>query len=142
MTHLPKRLSHILAGEIYQRSDIDLVKEALSMLNVNPSPAFKEFYGKYAGPFWEEHIPFELLDVAEEERNITSYTYIARKEHGFPDRYLVLSEISANAILVLDSVTDKVYCVNFEGEDKRLLQGELPEAWPSFYAFLMEYFDC
>lgn len=142
MARLPKRISHSLAGEIYQRDDIDLVKEALSMLNVNPSPAFKEFYNKYAGPFWEGHIPFELLDVAEEERNIISYTYIARKEYGFPERYLVLSEISANAILVLDSVTDKVYRMHFEGEDKRLLQGELPETWPTFYAFLKEYFDC
>ena len=33
--------------------------------------------------------------------------------------------MTANAALVLDSVTDKVYSVNFEGGDELLLNGEL-----------------
>ncbi len=60
----------------------------------------------------------------------------------FLKKYLVLSEMSANAILVLDSVTDKVYSVNFEGGDELLLSGELEETWPTFYEFLKEYFNC
>nr|WP_240634812.1 hypothetical protein [Bacillus cereus] len=67
---------------------------------------------------------------------------IARKEHGFPNKYLVLTEMTANAALVLDSVTDKVYSVNFEGGDALLLNGELKESWPTFYMFLKEYFKC
>lgn len=35
--------------------------------------------------------------------------------------------MSANAELVLDTVTDKVYTVNFEGGDELLLKGELKE---------------
>ena len=31
---------------------------------------FQEFYTQYAGSFWEEHVPFELLDIADEENNI------------------------------------------------------------------------
>ncbi len=83
-----------------------------------------------------------MLDVVDEENNIESYTIIARNEHGFPKKYLVLSEMSANAILVLDSVTDKVYSVNFEGGDELLLSGELEETLPTFYEFLKEYFNC
>nr|WP_240515154.1 hypothetical protein [Bacillus wiedmannii] len=78
----------------------------------------------------------------DEENNIEYYTIIARKEHGFPNKYLVLTEMTANAALVLDSVTDKVYSVNFEGGDELLLNGELKESWPTFYKFLKEYFKC
>lgn len=55
---------------------------------------------------------------------------------------LVLSEMSANAVLVLDTVTDKVYIVNFEGGDELLFKGELKETWSSFFDFLKAYFNC
>ncbi|PGD46374.1 1,3-beta-glucan synthase regulator, partial [Bacillus toyonensis] len=70
------------------------------------------------------------------------YTIIARKEHGFPNKYLVLTEMTANAALVLDSVTDQVYSVNFEGGDELLLSGKLKESWLTFYLFLKDYFKC
>jgi antitoxin component of RelBE/YafQ-DinJ toxin-antitoxin module len=118
------------------------VKDALMRLGVDVSDTFREFYNQYAGPFWEEHVPFELLDLAEEENNIESYTLISRKEHGFPKQYLVLSEMSSNAVLVLDTVTDKVFIVNFEGGDELLLKGELEETWSTFFEFLKAYFNC
>lgn len=40
--------------------------------------------------------------------------------------------MSANAVLVLETLTDKVYIVNFEGGDEMLLKGELKETWSSF----------
>ncbi|WP_342568240.1 hypothetical protein MKY09_12010 [Psychrobacillus sp. FSL K6-4046] len=58
---------------------------------------------QHAEPFWEEDVPFELLDIADEENNIESYTLLSRKEHGFPKQYLVLSEMSVNSVLVLDT---------------------------------------
>jgi hypothetical protein len=139
---LPDKLDQVLEEDIYKREDKNKVKETLTNLGVAVSDTFSEFYYRYAGPFWEEHIPYELLDVVDEENNIESYTIIARNEHGFPQKYLVLSEMSANAVLVLDSVTDKVYSVNFEGGDELLLSGELKETWPTFYEFLKEYFNC
>ena len=53
---------------------------------------------------------------------------------------MVLSEMSANAVLVLDTVTDNI--VNFEGGDELLLRGELKETWSSFFDFLKAYFNC
>ncbi|MDA2565159.1 SMI1/KNR4 family protein [Bacillus cereus] len=142
MNVLPDNLEQVLEEDIYKREDKNKVKETLTNLGVEVSDTFREFYYRYAGPFWEEHVPYELLDVVDEENNIESYTIIARNQHGFPKKYLVLSEMSANAILVLDSVTDKVYSVNFEGGDELLLSGELEETWPTFYEFLKEYFNC
>ncbi|MGG2134683.1 SMI1/KNR4 family protein [Bacillus sp. S2(2024)] len=142
MSVLPDKLDQVLREDIYKREGKNKVKETLTSLSVEVSDTFSDFYHRYAGPFWEEHVPYELLDIVDEENNIESYTIIARKEHGFPKKYLVLSEMSANAVLVLDSITDKVYLVNFEGGDELLLSGELKETWSTFYAFLKEYFNC
>nr|WP_231503976.1 SMI1/KNR4 family protein [Bacillus sp. UNC437CL72CviS29] len=139
---LPNKLNQVLEEDIYKRKDKKKVKEALISLGVEVSDVFSGFYDRYAGPFWEEHVPYELLDIVDEENNIQSNTMIARNEHGFPKKYLVLSEMSANAVLILDSVTDRVYSVHFEGGDELLLSGELKETWSTFYVFLKEYFNC
>lgn len=142
MNVLPNKLGLFLEEDIYKREDKGKVKEVLTNLGVEVSDTFSEFYHRYAGPFWEGHVPYELLDIVDEENNIESNTIVARNEHGFPKKYLVLSEMSANTVLVLDGITDKVYSVHFEGGDEQLLNGELKETWSSFYAFLKEYFNC
>ncbi|WP_243523172.1 SMI1/KNR4 family protein [Bacillus pseudomycoides] len=142
MNVLPNKLERVLGEDIYKREDKGKVKEVLTNLGVEVSDTFSEFYHRYAGPFWEGHVPYELLDIVDEENAIESNTIIARKELGFPKKYLVLSEMSANTVLVLDSITDKVYSVHFEGGDEQLLNGALKETWSSFYAFLKEYFNC
>lgn len=139
---LPNCLEEVLEEDIYKREDKDKVNEVINRLGVEVSNTFREFYYRFAGPFWEEYVPYELLDIIDEENNIEYYTMIARKEHGFPNKYLVLTEMTANAALVLNSVTDKVYSVNFEGGDELLLSGKLKESWPTFYSFLKEYFKC
>ncbi|WP_367033052.1 SMI1/KNR4 family protein [Priestia megaterium] len=142
MKMLPDKLNQALEGEIYIREGKAAVKDALARLEVKVSHTCGEFYNRYAGPFWEEYVPFELLDLVDEENNIEAYTLICRKEYGFPKQYLILSEISANAVLVLDTLTDNVYIVNFEGGDELLLKGELEATWPTFSAFLKSYFNC
>lgn len=142
MSILPVKLHKVLEDDIYNHEDKGEVDEKLLNLDVEVSDTFREFYYRYAGPFWEEHVPYELLDLVDDDINIESNTLIVREEHKFPSKYLVLSEMSANAIIVLDSVTDKVYSVNFEGEDELLIKGELKENWTTFYDFLKEYFNC
>jgi len=139
---LRERLDKVLGEGIYKRQNPNLVQNALIRLGVEASEDFKEFYKQYAGPFWEENIPFELLDLVDGENNIESYTLIVRKEYGFPKQFLVLSEMSANAVLMLDSEMDCVYTINFEGGDELLLKRELNATWPSFFDFLTAYFNC
>lgn len=140
---LPERLKVLLGESMYKRKDLFEVGVAIKDLEVSPSKTFLEFYERYEGPFWEGNTGFELLDIVEdEERNIGVYTRIARKEHGFKNSLLVLSEMTALAVLVLDTLNDKVYKVNFEGGQRKLLQGKLEPDWPSFYDFLFDYFDC
>jgi len=142
MSNLPYKLNEVIGGEIYKREDKNEITVFLEKLEVKVSDTFKEFYELYEGPFWEEHVHFELLDIVEDLNNIESSTLISRNEHGFPDKYLVLSSMSANSVLILDSKTDKVYTVNFEGAEELLIKEELEETWPTFFDFLKEYFNC
>ncbi|RAS76919.1 SMI1/KNR4 family protein [Priestia endophytica] len=142
MDVLPLTLHGVLQEDLYKRRNKSKVKTALANLDVEVPSSFSEFYNTYEGPFWEEHVPYELLDMVEEEGNIQFYTDILRKEHKFPKNYLVLSELSVNTVLILDTLTDKVYCMSFEGEDEQLLNGELKASWSTFYAFLEDYFGC
>lgn len=142
MSVLPNRLTEVLENERYAREDPTLVGNALKRLGVDSSDTFKAFYHHYEGPFWEEHVPFELLDLVDGENNIESYTLISRQEHGFLNHFLILSEMTSHAVLVLNTVTDKVYIVDFEGADERLKTGELEETWSSFFDFLQDYFNC
>lgn len=139
---LPVELEKILIGEIYVRKDIDRVYEAIKRLEVSPSDLFIEFYRKYCGPFWEETLGIELLDICEGKNNIETHTNICREEYYFPKEYLVITELLANEVIVINTATDRLYRVNFEGGDILLRNGELKESWESYLLFIKEYFNC
>lgn len=131
-----------LTEDVYLRDDKEQVINTLKDLDVNPSQEFIEFYKTYAGPFFEESLGLELMDIVENVNNIHDSTIICREEYGFENKFLVLTEMVANEVIVLDSESDKVYRVNFEGGDIKLKNGELNETWDGFADFLKEYFDC
>ncbi|MBU3154424.1 SMI1/KNR4 family protein [Clostridium estertheticum] len=142
MNILPKGLRNVLSNDIYLREDKKAVFTALKELGIKPSNEFIEFYTSYSGPFWEETLGVELMDIIEENNNIFTYTNICREQYGFDNKYVILTEMSVNEVIVLDSETDKLYRVNFEGGDELLKKGKLNEEWNSFNNFLKEYFDC
>ncbi|MBU3202454.1 SMI1/KNR4 family protein [Clostridium estertheticum] len=142
MNILPKGLGNILSDDIYLREDKKAVVTALEELGIKPSNEFIEFYTTYSGPFWEETLGVELMDIIEENNNIFTYTNICREHYGFDNKYVILTEMSVNEVIVLDSEIDKLYRVNFEGGDELLKKGKLNEEWSSFNNFLKEYFDC
>ena len=141
MSKLPRGLEEILSDTIYLRSNKEEVVKAIKELDIIPSEEFIEFYTRYEGPFWEVTLGIELMDIIEDSNNIFKSTNICRNEYGFGKEYLVLTEMSANEVLVLNSKTDKVYRVNFQGGDELLKNGELQEEWSSFLDFIKEYFD-
>lgn len=142
MSILPNGLEEVLIDTIYLRNNKDEVINAIKELDISPSKEFIQFYTTYAGPFWEETLGVELMDMIEDSNNIVKSTNICRDEYGFNRKYLILTEMSANEVIVLDSDTDKVYRVNFEAGDELLKKGELHEKWSSFSDFLKEYFNC
>ncbi|MCI6583085.1 MAG: SMI1/KNR4 family protein [Oscillospiraceae bacterium] len=131
-----------LSEEVYLREDITQVINTLKDLEVIPSQEFIDFYNSYSGPFFEESLGFELLDIIEDFDNIYDSTLACREKYEFEKKFLVLTNMVANEILVLDTELDKVYRVDFEGGDIKLKNNELNETWSSFLEFLKEYFDC
>ena len=142
MDNLSENLKSKLDDNIYSRNSKDDVINAIKELGVYPSKEFIQFYSTYSGPFFEETLGLELMDIVEDKNNIFTSTIICRDKFEFDKKYLILTEISANEVIVLNSETDKVYRVNFEGSEEKLKNGKLQETWKNFSGFLKEYFDC
>ena len=135
------KLKEVLDSSTYIRENPDKVIQAFQRLGVKVSKDVEEFFVNFAGPFWEETLGMEFLDIVDDEINIESMTMECRREHSFPVHYLVLTEMVANEVIVLDTLDDKVYRVDFEGGDEKLLSGALQAKWESFEDFVAAYFD-
>lgn len=133
-------LKAILDSGTYARENPEEVIQTFQRLGVKVSKDVEDFFVNFAGPFWEETLGMEFLDIVEDEVNIESVTMKCRKEHSFPEHYLVLTEMVANEVIVLNTIDDKVYRVDFEGGDEKLLKGVLQAEWYSFEEFLIAYF--
>ena len=133
-------LKAILDSGTYARKNLEEVIQTFQRLGVKVSKDVENFFVNFAGPFWEETLGMEFLDIVEDELNIESVTMECRKEHSFPEHYLVLTEMVANEVIVLNTIDDKVYRVDFEGGDEKLLKGVLQAEWYSFEKFLIAYF--
>ncbi len=137
---LPAKWLSKLSDPVYRRTDPAQVQAALTRLGVSPSDRFVEFYTHFRGPFWSDDIGVQLADMVEDEESIESLTNDCRATFGFPHKFLVLTPLSAGVTVhVLDTETDKVYVVDFEGGERLLIDGELDHTWNSFSDFLDEY---
>ena len=134
------RLKESLDNSTYARENEKEVIQAFKRLDVKVSKVVEEFFLNFAGPFWEETLGMEFFDIVDDV-NIETVTNECRKEHLFPKQYLVLTEMTANEVIVLNTFNDKVYRVDFEGGDKMLLTEQLKEEWESFEKFLVSYFN-
>lgn len=72
--------------------------------------------------------------------SVVSQTKMLRETFAFPNRYIVISDYLANAVLVYDFETDAVFNMDFEGSDQALLAGNLEADWKRFDVFLRDYF--
>lgn len=140
MTQIPSTVIDTLADPIYFRHDFEMVNSTLNDLGIK-NDEFIAFERRYEGPFWSERIGVELLDLYQGDRSIRSVTEICRDQFGFPDKFVVLTELSSGQVIILDSFSGNVYEVDFEGGEKKLINGDLRPRWESFYQFLIDYFS-
>lgn len=137
---LPDNIVKALRDPTFHRP-CNNVEEVLIRLNVTPSSVFREFYGTYVGPFWSDFLAIELADIIEDESSIETLTEQCRSQFGFPKRMLVLTPLSAGGTVhVLDTESDEVFVVDFEGGESLLVKGELEARWATFRGFLQDYF--
>lgn len=138
---LPDSIIDELKDPVYRRSNAQLVGAALERLGVTPSPEFCEFYQAYEGPFWSETLGIEVVDLIANEDSIEALTQLCRSRYNFPPQVLVLTQLCAGGTVhVLDTRSDQVLVVDFEGGHRLLAEGTLEADWPSFAVFLAVYF--
>lgn len=135
-----EKLKEVLDAGIYARKDKEPVIQAFRRLKVNVPESVVDFFNNFAGPFWEETLGMELLDIVDDDVNVEFMTNECRRVHSFPEWFLVLTEMCANEILVLNTLNGKVYRVDFEGGHEDLVNEKLDEEWSDFEAFLIDYF--
>lgn len=137
---LPDNVIQALNDPTFHRKSND-VETVLDRLEVTPSSEFTEFFRTYIGPFWSDSLGIELADIVDDESNIETLTEQCRSQFQFPKRMLVLTQLSAGATVhVLDTDSDEVFVVDFEGGEDLLAKGELEPRWATFGDFLQEYF--
>lgn len=137
---IPNEVAISLRDQKYARPDPDIVVDALHRLGVPPHSLLQAFFRKYEGPFWSEHLGYELLDVSEGVETVESATETCQQKFGFPRSAVVLTQLTSGQVAVLNTEIDKVYEVDFEGGDVMLKTGELVPRWGTFRDFLLEYF--
>ncbi|QDT27585.1 hypothetical protein Pan153_17890 [Gimesia panareensis] len=137
---LPDKVVNALSDPAYHRQGNN-IEAVLGHLDVTPSSEFTEFYSTYFGPFWSNSLGIELADIREDECNIGTLTEQCRSQYGFPERMLVLTQLSpGGTVHVLDTESDEVFVVDFEGGEDLLIKGELEPRWETFSDFLQDYF--
>lgn len=136
---IPTNVLIKLSSAVYARPQMEVVSEVLAQLGVEHR-LFRQFMERFEGPFWNVASGYELLDLVEGNPNVMLSTVECRAEFDFPTHYLVLTALSANQIIILDSLLDYVYEVDFEGGDKLFADGMLEPRWRSYSEFLNEYF--
>jgi hypothetical protein len=134
---------------LYRRADPTAVGRALTRLGVHPPRDFVAFHEVNAGVIGSDHTGFELLDLCDGEPDyafdpsnpsVVAATELTREAHGLPPQYLVISSYLGNAVLVYDTTTDLVYDMDFEGGHVQLQEGTLAPSYPSFRAFLDDFY--
>jgi len=131
----------VLAGPKYRREDPKIIDDAAASLGVSLPESLLEFYKRFRGPLGSTKIGYQLLDLVADNPSVLSLTAECRAQFGFPSEWIVISDLNAGALLILDCKSTQVYDVDFEGGVELLKEGRLEPRWTSIENFLTEFFQ-
>jgi hypothetical protein len=131
----------VLGDTRYRREDPKIVEEAAASLGASLPKPLLDFYKRFRGPLGSNLIGYQLLDLVEENPSVLSLTNECRTQFSFPAEWIVISDLNAGALLVLDCRSNRVYDVDFEGGIELLKEGALEPRWTSIEGFLIEFFQ-
>ncbi len=139
VSELPVGLRELLSAPHDFRAEPRVAEAAIGRLGVSHA-LLESFFKMYEGPFWSDHLGCELMDLCAGDETIESATKTCRASFQFGPEFIILTQLTAGQVLVLDADKDKVYEVDFEGAEKMLIAGRLEPTWRSLSAFLRDYF--
>lgn len=134
-------MSIALKNPTYHRTT-PLPQGYLESLGIKPESPAASFFAQYNGPFCSNNTSFMLLELGDKnsKESIEFATTIAQEKFAWPKRYLVLTDLLGNAVLVYDTISEGVYNVDFEGGENLLLEEKLPAEFISFQTFTEWFF--
>jgi hypothetical protein len=134
-----EQLGRLLPCERFARSDD--ISDALAQLGAYGCETFRSFYENFRGPVGGNSMGYQILDIIEDHPSIITATYEIRSLFSLEEKWLVVSDLFANAALFYDTSTDRVFDVDFEQGIKLLIANQKKESWESFDAFLRFFFQ-
>lgn len=137
---IPDAIERKLASAVWLRPTTVGLEDAFSRVGLTEPDPVREFYSRFWGPFRSGKVGYELLDLVEQEDSVVSGTETLRSQFGFPDRFLVMSSLLGQSILVYDVITGHVFDMDFDGGDVLLLADKLSPRWKTWWDFAQEYF--
>ena len=142
MNDFPSALENLLEDERFRRPDgNDDVTKFSKILGITPSKSFCDFYSQFQGPIDSDFVGYLLLDILEDNPTALELTQYVREEFEIPNHFVVISDVSARSVLVLNTKNDQVVEMDFDGGVELLLEESLEPRWNSFKEFLNEFFD-
>jgi hypothetical protein len=137
----PEDFDQVLDGPQFRRENPEAIDAAAESLGASLPTFLVDFYKRFRGPIGSDVVGYQLLDLIEDNPTVASLTVECRERFGFPFEWVVISDLNAGALLVLDCKSKRVYDVDFEGGVERLKEGEIEPSWESIEDFLAEFFQ-
>lgn len=128
----------LILSEYQRKTEIDI--QAVEEIGLLRSDPLFQFYESNEGHFSSSNTGFCFLDIATDPKTYWDQHRIVYEEYGIPRRYLVISDLLGNAVLMYDTSTTAVYNVDFEGGDQMLIEGTLEPYFKTLSEFLKWYF--
>lgn len=122
---------------VWHREDPSEVDAAFEELMLKKNGEIYEFCREYCLQFVSKTIPFQLVDIIEDD-GISDNVFYARDELGIDPQLLPISPYEAESIYVVDTGDDRVLM---------LTANEADDGWNaeiisnSFYAFMLKHLD-
>ena len=122
------------------RGEDQSARDALAELSIAPDSELASFYMRYQGPFISPRRFRELLDIEYPTAEVVEQTDYVRGEYGVPDDFVCLTTIEGEGMYLYQVSTGAVFDVGIEDVSRLGGDGDVEPRWPSFNAFLLEFF--
>ena len=111
-----------LRNPVYRRES-PVERAELERIGISADSEFGLFFARHHGPFGSTVTQFLLLDLLDQDPtdSVMTATSVIRERFGWPDRYFVISDMLAHAVLVYDTTSDRAFNVDFDTDNDLLI---------------------
>jgi hypothetical protein len=120
---------------VWHREDPSQIDAAFSDLELPKGGQLFEFAKRYCLQFVSETLPFQLMDIVEDD-GISDNVFYAREELEIDPSLLPISAYEAESIYVVDSASNEVKYLTF---DEEIDEWSEQVVGSDFYSFMLQH---